>query len=91
MTFSGILKVLYTFGVPAGIAIFLVYYITASVDNNLKAIQTDLAQHKTESQEMRQVNQELKVEISNMTLVLQSICANTARNQQDRNACFGWK
>lgn len=88
MTFSGILKVLYTFGVPAGIALFLVYFITSSVDNNLKAIQADLAQHKIESQEMRQNNLELRVEMSNMTLILQNICANTARNQADRNACF---
>lgn len=88
MTFSGVLKVLYTFGVPAGIALFLVYFITSSVDNNLRAIQADLAQHKVEALEMKQYNLELRLEMANMTLILQNICANTARNQPDRNACF---
>lgn len=88
MSFANVFKFLYTFGVPAGIAIFLVYSLTNSVDNNLKAIQVDLAQHKVESLEVREANIQLRLEINNMTLILQNICANTARTQIDRNACF---
>jgi hypothetical protein len=67
------IRPLYIFGIPAGIAVFLVYFLTATVVNGQTKIQDTLDHHMRE--QARQI------------LLLQLICRNTAQTERERAQC----
>ncbi|SRR5215204_1304730 len=83
------------FGVPAIICIYLVWWLTANIDNQVKLIinnQNILSQvvqahaqnaNIARDQILTQLNQ-----ISDLRSTLQQICVNTAQNSADRINCF---
>lgn len=89
MSVTNFLKFFYTFGVPAAIAVFLVYFVTTRIDNGLDVIQVGLESHKAESRELIKTDAEIKLQMQYMTQILLNICVNTAKIQSERNACFG--
>lgn len=68
-------KALYMFGVPAGIALFLLYFVTSSIAGELKGARDDLRQHMKD--------------YSRQSLYLRAICLNTAPSEAARVQCPG--
>lgn len=89
MPFSSVFKGIYTFGVPAAIAIFLVYFVTSRVDQSLDMMQKNLDSHVSESNQLIETDEQIKFQLQSVTQILLSICVNTAKSSNERNACFG--
>lgn len=72
-------KALYQFGVPAGIAMFLVYRLTAGIPqaSDVSDIKDALAVHVSTT----------NTELVNIRLLLRSICYNTSDGEKARAAC----
>lgn len=83
------IKFLYTFGIPATLAIYLVWFMVNRVDTNLDKINNTLAFHQVEMSANLKQTEETKAQLLLTNLLLQRICVNTAVNQQARNNCFG--
>lgn len=78
------LQPLYAFGIPAGIAVFLVWFLTSVVVSGQKAAQDTLEQHI----------QDMKVDQTRQLLfqarelqLLMLLCRNSARTERARNDC----
>jgi hypothetical protein len=71
------LRPLYVFGVPAAIAIFLVWFVTAVVAMGQTKLQDTLDAHVTNEQ----------VDRSRHLIFLGLICQNTAQTERERNQC----
>ena len=66
-------RLLYRYGVPAGIALFLTYFLTQNVTRDMAAMRGDVSQMRSEHQELR--------------FFLRAICINTAETEWQRAAC----
>lgn len=88
MNYSNVLKFTYTFGIPAVIAIYLIWFVVAVVNNQLAAIDSNLRQHQSDMGVNLKTNEELRIQLVNTNQILQRICVNTAANQNERNSCF---
>lgn len=67
------LQPLYVFGIPAGIAVFLVYFLTSVVVSGQNKLQETLDLHQAD--QARQL------------LLLRLICQNTAQSERERYQC----
>lgn len=88
MTFSNLMKLVYSFGIPAAIAVFLVYTLKVEIAQGVSEIRAGLLIHATQSVEAVKASETLQNRVDDMTQILQSICVNTAETQIERNACF---
>lgn len=72
-------KAIYQFGVPAGIAMFLVYRLTVGLPTaaDVAEVKSTLAVHVSQTNE----------ELVDIRLLLRAICFNTADNEKSRAAC----
>lgn len=84
-----------TFGLGTAIAVYLLYFMTNTVNAQLTALQTSISNaqiamvnHQTDVSFLVKTNIELQVQLRTLNLTLQSICVNTATNAQARGACF---
>ena len=66
-------RAIYVFGIPAGVAVFLVYFLTQAVWTELAGVRTDLRLHMREQGETRHY--------------LRAICLNTAATETQRVLC----
>lgn len=82
-------KFLYTFGIPATLAIYLVWFMANRVDTSLEHITSTLIAHQSEMSISLRQTEETKQQLLLTNLLLQRICVNTASNQQARSNCFG--
>lgn len=82
------LKFIYTFGIPAALTVYLVWFIVNSVDARLQVISNALDTHQREMASSLRSTDEMKQQLFLTNLLLQSICVNTASNQAGRNGCF---
>lgn len=88
-------KFAYGFGIPAIIAMYLVYYQTDKMDQNQQAFNKSIIELKEEVRNLRDavsqgrelaLNTERKSDrLLNMMV---RVCATTAETNVDRNACF---
>lgn len=88
------LQVLYKFGVPSAIAMYLVYSLVNGGMTLLANIDRAQAAHSTIStvQSERQIEllREMKESILRTEGYQRLTCANTAKNAADRAACFSF-
>jgi len=79
------LNAIYKVGVPSAIAIFLVWFMTTQVRDNLNSIKENLMLHSEVNIKSLQAN-----EFHNDKLfkLLQRICANSAKTNTERVECF---
>ena len=66
-------RLLYRYGVPAGIALFLTYFLTQNVSKDVAAVAASQRTMQAEHQELR--------------FYLRAICINTAATEWQRAAC----
>lgn len=73
------------FGVPSAIAIFLVWNMTGTQAQDIRAAREQLANH---AQVSASANLETAKRLEHVERVLTAICANAAKNLGDRASCF---
>lgn len=83
------LKAIATVGVPSVLLCYLVYWIATGVTGTLQTISTDLKAHQIDMSYSIKANEELKQQMYFNNLLLQQICANTAKNAVAAGVCFG--
>lgn len=81
-------KFIYTFGVPAALTIYLVWFIVSNVDGRITSISTALNAHQQDMTQSLRNNAEMKQQLYLTNMLLQRICVNTAIDSQARNNCF---
>ena len=81
-------KTIATVGVPSFLLIYLVYWIATGVTGTLTSISQDLKAHQIDMGYSIKANEEFKQQLFFNNLLLQQICANTAKNSSDRLGCF---
>ena len=93
--FGNVGKFIATFGLGTAIAIYLLYFMTQTLNAQLIALQNSLnnAQsmmitHQGDVSFLVKSNLESQSQLKTLNLTLQSICVNTANSQAARNACF---
>lgn len=77
-------QVIFKFGVPSAIAVYLVY-IGAS---NLPAIRMELTTQHLEVQQIKLTLVEVQMQSERIQLMLQFICSNTSQTDTEKRACF---
>lgn len=83
------MKFIYTFGVPAALTMYLVWFISNNVDTRLNSISNALNAHQQDMAISLKASDEAKQQLYLTNLLLQRICVNTAANAQARSNCFG--
>ena len=66
-------RLIYRYGVPAGIALFLTYFLTQQVSVNVASVAAQVEDMRTEHLELR--------------WFLRAICLNTAETEAQRASC----
>mgnify|MGYP001559873781 FL=1 len=66
-------RALYVLGVPAAIAIFLIYFVTSAVSSELAGLRADVRMHMRDQ--------------SLLVYYLEALCRNTAETDTERTAC----
>lgn len=89
------IKFAYTFGIPAVIAVYLIWYQTNRIDKTIDQLQSSVSMLRENIKEMNAtiinnrdliINSERKYDrLINMMV---RVCANAAETNIDRNACF---
>jgi len=81
-------KAIVTVGVPSAIALYVVWFITGQLSTTVgllqvgqAGLQESIRMHTADSSYIFKETQEMRQ-------LLQQICANTAENEVNRNACF---
>ena len=82
------LKAIATVGVPSVLLCYLVYWIATGVTGTLQTISSDLKAHQIDMSYSIKANEELKQQMYFTNLLLQQICANTAKNSAGISTCF---
>ena len=81
-------KLILQVGVPATLAIFLVWMLAQRVDGSLSRIENNLNAHQLDMQYTIKANEEVKSQLYKTNQILTQICANQARTEDQRNRCF---
>lgn len=83
------------FGVPSVICIYLVWWLTANIDNQIKNVignQIQIAQTvQLQGQDAARGREQILAQFrqfNNLQTTLQQICVNTSSTAADRAACF---
>ena len=75
-------------GVPAAIALFLVWFITAQVGANIHNIEVAQQQFAVEQAKSSAVQLQIQTQLATLTGVMRMVCYNTSKNDAQRDACF---
>ena len=88
-------KFIATFGLGTGIAVYLLYFMTQTLNAQLVALQNSMntaqvmmLSHQADVTALVKSTAESQTQLKTLNLTLQSICVNTANSQAARNACF---
>ena len=79
-----IINLVYKFGVPAAIAIFLVYTVT----KELPVVREKLTNTNQQLSLHGELLRDIKFQNEAFLRMLQKTCSNTAKNDSDRMKCF---
>lgn len=92
---SSVTKFITTFGLGTAIAVYLLYFITQTLNAQLVALQNSannaqsmMITHQADVAFLVKAYSESQTQLKTLNLTLQSICVNTASSAQARNACF---
>lgn len=87
--------VIYKFGIPAGIAIFLIWFLVSVISVQLQTLQIQvqtisngLSNHALDTGYTVKAIDELKQRTYETNNLLKNICMNTAKTAYDKSACF---
>ena len=75
-------------GVPSVIAIYLVWALVADVRINQQSSKENLALHAIQTNSVSEQNKELLQVLKRLQTSVDRLCANTAKNYNERNECF---
>lgn len=75
-------KLISVVGVPSVIALYLVWQFTSSMEADLKDLNKAMPLHVQATERLNSTNERILG-------VLQSICVNSAKNNGEREKCFG--
>lgn len=81
----------YKFGIPAVIALFLVWTFTAKFDAKVDAINNTLVEHSKDMNKSVQFQEEMKQNQIFTNLLLQRMCVNQAKNKEQSDNCFPFR
>lgn len=79
------IKAITTIGVPSAIALFLVWFVTTQVRDNISNIRENLNLHAESSIKMMHASE---YQDDKLYRLLQRICANSAKTNTERVECF---
>lgn len=74
-------------GVPSAIAIYLVYVLTNNLSAEIKDVRDKVDTHTTQAAEMMRQYEQVRIQSDRQLYVMQRICINSAKTQQERNEC----
>jgi len=75
------LKAIYTLGIPSALATYLVYFLVTTVIGNQRKMEENLNLLSADYAYTVKSMQKLE-------FLMERICSNTTKNQQERNNCF---
>lgn len=88
-------KFTYAFGIPAVIALYLIYYQTNRMDANQAELNKNITSLTEEVRNLRNIttlnkeqNVTLEEKYNQLLNMMVRVCATTAETNVDRNACF---
>lgn len=88
-------KFVYYVGLPSAVALFLVWFVTFSLDGDIKSLHVRATELEKNQEQMLEAirlhtvdNSYYMKEITSMKIILQQICINSATTQQERNRCI---
>ena len=81
-------KALLNYGVPALFAGVLIWFLVARVDGRLDKLTEGLQAHQLDMQYSVKANEDIKQQLYFTNFILQQICVNQARNEDQRTRCF---
>lgn len=79
------LKVVYAFGIPAAIALYLVYVVSTTQAATMASIKSTVEQHATAN---LLSDVEVKAAMIRQEGYLRLLCVNTSKSIGDRNSCL---
>lgn len=92
---STVAKFIATFGLGTAIAVYLLYFMTQTLNAQLVALQNSMnnaqsmmINHQADVDYLVKAYGQSDSQLRTLNLTLQSICVNTASNAQSRNSCF---
>jgi hypothetical protein len=81
-------KAIATIGIPAAIAIYLVFILANRIESSVLSVQGELQRHAVDSSYMIKQNDSFINQLNSIKQIMQQTCANTARTSEDRRNCF---
>jgi hypothetical protein len=79
------------YGVPSAIALFLVWFMTTRIQNDMKDMSLELRGHATISastaSRLESFTQDSRAESRSMISLLRQVCVNTAKTDEQRREC----
>lgn len=81
-------KIIYFFGLPSAIAIYLVYYLVIGVSAGIVDIKEGTAKNDINIQYLIKQSGRQDIKMDVMNRLLQQICYNTAETADARNNCW---
>ena len=92
---STVTKFIATFGLGTAIAVYLLYFMTQTLNAQLVALQNSMnnaqammLNHQADVAFLVKAYGQSDSQLRTLNLTLQSICVNTANSSAARNACF---
>ena len=76
-----LIKAAYQFGIPAVIAVALIWVLATRIDSNIVKLTENMSLHAQDSAFTVK-------ELEKVKLILQRICINTSSERGEREACF---
>lgn len=83
-----LLRVVYLFGIPAAISIYLVWLMSARVEGNQREMLDILKAHELNSQYNLKSNGEQIDRLDKIFRLTQALCVNAAEDSAERSRCF---
>ena len=81
-------RVIYVVGIPSAICIFLIWYVTIQMTNQITALVVNQQQIADLVRTHAVDSSYIIKETTQTRIILQQICANTATNNKERALCF---
>lgn len=85
------IKALSTFGVPAALLIFIIYYFVGVWSTQIDNIEEMVKAHQTDTAYNVQSNVNQQQQLSNIFFMLQRVCVRLSKDSNEREDCFGAK
>jgi hypothetical protein len=82
------LSAIYKVGIPSAIAVYLTYILVTTITMSMTSLQSNQVQFAEQLRLHAVDSSYILKETSQIKVILQQICANTADTKIDRDGCF---